>query len=128
MYEKTNQIFKGAASYLTSGIVTSVGTFLVSILVSRYLGKEGLGIFSISLSVVLMGVISSEFGLNPLIMREFAAGGKPVRSLRSIFFIRFAASGVIAALVFVAGSLLHLANTTELILSGTALLIVSRST
>lgn len=127
MYEKTKQILKGASSYLTSGIVTSAGTFVISIFVSRYLGKEGLGVLSVSLSVVLMGVVLSELGLNPLIMREFAIGRTPVRTLRSILLLRFAVSGVIAVLVFVAATVFHLTNGSYLILWGTALLIITRS-
>ncbi len=128
MHEKTTQIFKGATTYLASGIVSSAATFLLSLIVSRYLGKEGLGVFSVCFTVILVGVVLSELGLNPFIMREFAPTGTvPLLSFRSIIILRFAASATVAG-CFVAVALLFASTSYSLpIFLGTSLLIVSRS-
>ncbi len=128
MHDKTTQILKGSSFYLTSSVITSVATFVISIFISRYLGKEGLGVFAVSLSVVLIGVVLSELGFNPLIMREFAPG-RPVPDirLRSIVLLRSGASFAIAVCLMVFAFFLPSTIGSLSGACGTAVLIVTRS-
>jgi O-antigen/teichoic acid export membrane protein len=124
----TRTILKGTTSYFASGVINSAGTFLISLLISWHLGKEGLGLFSICLTVVLIGVLLSELGLNPFILREFAAGRQsPLLSLRSILLLRLAAS-CIAALILFVGAIAFFPSTDLKALTGLAgILIITRS-
>jgi O-antigen/teichoic acid export membrane protein len=126
MLPETKTILRGSISYLASGILSGITPFIVSLLVSRALGKEGLGFLSVVFTLVLMGVLLSELGLNPVILRDFA-DPKRVRALplRAILTFRFAAALFVAALV---AALMMLAGVPSLLIPGTSALIIMRST
>lgn len=128
IHEKSKQILRGTTSYAASNVVNSAATFLASMVVSSYLGKEGLGIYSVSFAVVLIGVLLSELGLNPIIMREFSRSDRePLVSLRFILLLRFGASVFVAICVLAGAAYLKLEVATPPLLGGLGLLIISRS-
>jgi len=96
-------IFRGSLAYLLAGVLNSLAPFLVSVLIARYLGKEDLGLFSICFALVLGGILVSDLGLNPLVLREFAGTRSPeALNLRTLLLIRWVvawAAGLLALLV-----------------------------
>ena len=128
MHTKSTQILKGTGSYIASNILNSAAAFAVSVIVSIYMGKEGLGTFSVSFVIVLIGVLLSELGLNPIILREYSRSVAPPRlTLYSVLALRSTASLIVSACVLLGASVIKSPIVNSSLLSGIALLIVSRS-
>lgn len=125
MLAETKKILRGSTSYLASGIVNTAAPFFVSILVSHTLGKEGLGLLSVVLTVALMGIVLSELGFNHIILRDFAdAHSVPALPLRTILTTRVLASVAIAAVLSLLQALVGIPSQ---LFMGTAALIIIRS-
>ena len=128
LHRNVREILKGSLPYFVSGILNSAAPFAVSLLVSWYLGKEALGLFSICFALVLAGILVSDLGLNSLILREFAGRRSPESmNLRTLLFIRCLVSILTGAGV-VAAARLFISSTGFLVLASTAFsLIIIRS-
>ena len=128
LHRNVSEILKGSLPYLASGIVNSAAPFVVSLFVSRYLGREALGVFSVCFALVLAGILVSDLGLNSLIMREFAGTRQPTSmDLRTLLFVRTFASTIAGVGVIIVATF-FISSTDLLLLGSTAfVLIVLRS-
>lgn len=128
LHRNVFDIIKGSAAYLLSGIVSSAAPFIVSLLISRYLGKDALGLFSVCFAIVLAGVLVSDLGLNSFIIREFAGKGNPsTADLRTLIGVRLAASAV-AGIILVGITFVFIPSADPFLLSAAAFaLIILRS-
>ncbi|MBM2841636.1 MAG: polysaccharide biosynthesis protein [Bacteroidetes bacterium] len=128
LHRNVFDILKGSSTYLASAIISSVAPFLISLLVSRYLGKEALGIFSVCFALILAGVLVSDLGLNSFIVREFAGQQKPLNvNLQTLLIVRMGAS-LVTALAIIAVTLFFISSPDSQLLSTAAFgLIVLRS-
>ncbi len=121
-------ILKGSLPYLLSGIVNGLAPFLVSLLVSRYLGKDALGIFSICFALVFGGILVSDFGLNSLVLRDFAGAQTPTRiNLRTLLVVRFSVAVITGLCVFPVTKLFVAHGEFLILASSASTLIVLRS-
>ena len=121
-------IVRGSSAYFITGVVSSAAPFLISLLVSRYLGKEALGLFSVCFALVLAGVLISDLGLNALILREFAGEQRgTTTNLRTLLAVRTGAS-LFVGIVLVGIAFLFVSSPDPVLLSSTAfVLIILRS-
>jgi O-antigen/teichoic acid export membrane protein len=128
MHHKTIVIVRGAGVYFVSTVISSIGTFLVSLIIALHFGKEGLGILSVVLTVVLIGVVVSELGLNPYIIRMFSPGERAADLPFAAIIILRGAAALVAAVFLSAGAMLIAPQVASAgLVAGTAILIVSRS-
>ena len=126
MHWNVHRILKSSLSYLSSGLIGTGAMFVMSLIVSRYLGAEGIGLFSLAFAGVLLGVFVADFGTNSFIMREFAPHGRSTLvNLRFIVLLRLTSSVFVAACVFLAatGTMNHML----LLAAYGSVLIVTRS-
>ncbi len=128
MHHKTIAIVSGAGVYFVSTVVSSIGTFLISLIIALHFGREGLGVLSVVLTVVLMGVVLSELGLNPYIIRMFSPGeGAADVPFPAIIVLRGAAA-LVAAVFLSAGTIVVAPQSASAgLVAGTGILILSRS-
>jgi O-antigen/teichoic acid export membrane protein len=119
-------LFQSSAVYFLSSVLSNGAMFLNSIVVSWYLGREGLGIFSLCLTTVLIGTLLSDMGLNTLILRDHAGSSKaPSFSLRLLLKVRALAALAITVVAVSVGVTLF--RESALVVSAAALLILPRS-
>jgi O-antigen/teichoic acid export membrane protein len=128
MQQKMWEILMGSSSYFISSIVSNAATFVVALLVSWYLGKEGVGLLSVSLTLILIGSLLSDLGINSFAIREYSSPTRPpLMNLRSLVELRFVAATLVATCLAAAASIfLQFSHIAALVLSS-ALLIVFRS-
>ncbi len=128
MKTTVSEIAAGSGRYFLSGLAGSASTFLIALMVARFLGRDGLGVFSTAFMMVMIGVLLSDLGMNSFIVREFAKAGERASPgvgslLRSRLVVAIAVSAVL-----VAGSSLFLpVGRFGVVIASSAILIVSRS-
>lgn len=124
LHRNVFDIMRGSSAFLLSGVVSSVAPFVVSLLVSRYLGKEALGLFSVCFAIVLAGVLISDLGLNSFLLREFAGSQNPsTTSLRTLLLVRTGAAFLVGMLL-VAITFLFIPSPNPTVLSAAAFALV----
>ena len=83
---------------------TNGATFLNSIAVSWYLGKVGLGEFSLCLTAVLIALLLSDMGLNTIVLRDYSGRNEPASpSLRFLLGIRTLAASAVTVVIIAVG-------------------------
>ncbi len=128
MHQNTIAIIRGAGAYFTATVIGSAGTFLVSLIISWQFGREGLGIFAVVMTVVLIGVVLSEMGLNPYILRTYSgAEAEDTVPFRSIILFRGGASVLVAVALGLGAAVMVPEPSAFPLVAAAALLIVSRS-
>lgn len=100
------QVARGAASLGVLNIAAMAITFLVGVLLARYLGPAGYGVYAIAMTVTAFAGMVTEFGLPALATREFGAAQAHARWGE-------------------AGGLLHWADRTVLAISGVLVLAIA---
>ncbi len=92
-----NNILKNFSLLTTAHIIEKVITFILIIILARYLGVEGYGIFSLALSFVgLLSLQLFDGGFNCLLMRETAQG---VVNRKQLLGCVLAGKGIIGIIV-----------------------------
>jgi O-antigen/teichoic acid export membrane protein len=126
MHQKTSVIVRGAGAYFAATVIGSAGSFLVSLIIAWGFGREGLGVFAVVMTVVLIGVVLSELGLNPYILRTYPHGDGDI-PFRSVIRLRAVAS--IGAALVLSGAVIVVApeRSDGAIAAAIAILIFSRS-
>ncbi len=72
MQESVNRIFKNFTSLIISQVIFKVLTFVVMIIIARFLGAEGFGKLSYGLSFVWVFLFLADFGLTDIYVRDVA--------------------------------------------------------
>jgi O-antigen/teichoic acid export membrane protein len=92
---------------LVSNLGSAVLAFLISVLIGRWLGERGLGVYSASLAWVYPLSILADAGLNTLLTREIARqSGQESALLRASLHIRWLIAGGLALCLFALAPLL----------------------
>ena len=122
------EILKGSSSYFISAVASNASTFVVALFVSWYLGKEGIGLLSIGLTIVLFGSLLSDLGINSFAIREYAGTTRSrLMSLRSLVILRFVVAVFVAACFALAAALFIPVSQIGVLALSSALLIIFRS-
>lgn len=74
--EHTLEVIKKSSSLIVVKIGGMVAAFVVSIILVRTLGPEGLGIISLVNQIIAIALIFSILGMNNVIVKEFAIACK----------------------------------------------------
>jgi len=88
-------VLRNAAALSVPNFLNPAISFVLVMIISRYLGVSGLGIYSLVLSYVVIFVILASLGLATLIVREVARRPQEAHA----FFVNSAAFGTISSLV-----------------------------
>ncbi len=67
------EVFKGASSALLIRVLGTVIGFVVSVMIARFLGAEGSGIYFLTISVVMIGSTIGRLGFDNTVVRFIAA-------------------------------------------------------
>jgi len=100
------QVARGAASLGLLNIAAMAITFVVGVLLARYLGPAGYGVYAVAMTVTAFAGMITEFGLPALATREFGAAQAHARWGE-------------------ARGLLHWADRTVLAISGMLVLVIA---
>jgi O-antigen/teichoic acid export membrane protein len=102
-----SQLPHNVITLLISNVGSAVLSFILSVLIGRALGEEGLGVYAAALAWVFPLSLAAEFGLGSLITRDLAQ--HPEREdyyLRATTRIRLVIGGGLLALVVISAPLL----------------------
>lgn len=97
-------VISNTISQVANKFITALGAFLVTLLVTRYLGVSGYGDYTIVLTYLTLFFVMLDFGINGIFLRDYATSqSKYARSFLSLILLR-----IIIAVFFVTASLLLL--------------------
>jgi O-antigen/teichoic acid export membrane protein len=97
----TKTAFKNVGSLFAAQIITSILTPLLLIYIARKLGDEIFGKYSFALSLTLIFLVISEFGIKSVAIRDIARDSSSIgKYLRNIIGLKLAFS-VLSSLIFV---------------------------
>ena len=109
---KTKVIFKNSSFLAISVVVSKFISFLLFVVIARYLGAVGLGKYAFAISFTGMFIVLSEFGLGTLAVRDVSADRNlGPRYISNIALLKFVLS--ILAFVMVFGLVLILGYPAE---------------
>jgi O-antigen/teichoic acid export membrane protein len=87
----TNKVFKGAATFSLSTLISTILQFLASVLVIRTLGKAEYGYLTLMISIYGASQFALSFGIEQLVASEIARGrGKNGLSYSKLFIEKYA--------------------------------------
>lgn len=105
MATKAQVILKNTASYMLSSIIEGLLGFVITLIIARHLGQEGLGKYSFAFAFVAIAAIFADLGLETYMVREIARNKKLTKTyvdriftLKIILGILFI--GIIPLLIF----------------------------
>ena len=110
------QVARGAASLGLINVAAMAITFLVGVLLARYLGPAGYGVYAIAMTVTAFAGMITEFGLPALATREFGAAQAHARWGEARGLLHWgdrtvlAISGVLVLVVAAGGRLIPVAD------------------
>jgi O-antigen/teichoic acid export membrane protein len=102
-------VFVGTISYLAASAMTSGSAFITALLVARFLGKDGLGVYAVCATGVMLGVMIADMGMDSLVIRNFARNANPgTTPFSAVLATRLTTSLTIAMLASIAILILQL--------------------
>lgn len=105
---QTKTIFKNSSFLAISAVISKLFSFLLFVIIARYLGPADLGKYAFAVSFTGMFIVLSEFGLGTLAVRDVSADKTlGPRYISNIAFLKFVLSGlalvVVSLLVLILG-------------------------
>lgn len=103
----TSRLSRNTLTLLVSNLGGAPLSFILSALIGRALGTEGLGAYAVAMAWVLPLSLVVEFGLSTLMQRDLAADHSAVRAtLESVVLSRLLIGGIIMLLLILAAPVL----------------------
>ena len=94
-------VFKNISWLIIAEIMTKIPALFIGVLIARYLGVTGYGLFSFAISYVTLFMIISEFGFSDLTIREVARNKTYLlHYLQNVTFIKLLLSILSFLLIF----------------------------
>lgn len=118
-------VAKNTAWILLDNVVSLALSFVVTILVARYLGPEQFGLFSYAFATASIFAIVGHLGLDGLVVREFKLRPEENETiLGTVFTLKLVAYAVAAAALMLYAFLAHAGDPTAITLFGFAALMI----